>query len=194
MLHIRYTADCEGCRITPLDRATLEIICLVVRRTLCSRYRAAGEDFIRDAVQEAACKFYEQGNLRSEVNARTTYAWILTAATRELVHIVRYEGRFVLLEEDGEHPKSSGDEALRRGLAGGRETLTDRMTCHALLDDLPEELAEAMRLHSEGYTALEIARHVGCTEAAAYKRIQRGRLGLRQLWQDEEIRVRRLSA
>jgi hypothetical protein len=34
--------------------------------------------------------------------------------------------------------------------------------------------------------------HVGCTEAAAYKRIQRGRLGLRQLWDDEESRVQRL--
>ncbi len=183
----------------PLDRATLNLICLVVRRTLSSRYRDVAEDFIRDAVQEAACKFYEQGDLRSEVNSRTAYAWIFTAATRELTHMLRYEGRFVLLEEDREQPKScpeadQGGDASGERRATGRETLTDLMTCYALLDRLPDELAEAVRLHSEGYTAIEIALHVGCTEAAAYKRIQRGRLGLRQLWRDEEVRVQRLTA
>ena len=187
-------------RLAPLDRSTLEIICIVVCRTLSSRYRSVDSDFIRDAVQEAACRFYEQGSLRSEINARTAYSWILTAATRELTHILRYEGRFVVLDEEEEtsaisfclHEMLLADSSGRP--IGTRESLTDIMTCYALLECIPQDLAEAVRLHSEGYTAEEIAVHVGCTEAAAYKRIQRGRIELRQLWRDEESRVQRMLA
>jgi DNA-directed RNA polymerase specialized sigma24 family protein len=189
----------EG-RLTALDNPALEIICAVVRRSLAYRYRSVSSEYIRDAVQEAACKFYEQGQLRAEINSRTAYAWILTAAARELGHILRNEGRFVLFSCVQERRHASSFDVLQEV---GREEepvagelpgdqLSDAITYHMLLESLSQNLAVAVRLHAEGYTADEIAAHLGCTRAAAYKRVQRGCTELRQLWREEEIRVQHL--
>src|SRR4051812_35556974 len=58
-------------RSASLADPALEIICAVVRRSLMYRYHSVSPEFIRDAVQEAACRFYEQRELRAEINART---------------------------------------------------------------------------------------------------------------------------
>jgi DNA-directed RNA polymerase specialized sigma24 family protein len=191
---------CNDSRFASLDNPALDIICAVVRRSLMYRYRNVSSEFIRDAVQEAACRFYEQGKMRAEINSRTAYAWILTAAARELGHILRNEGRFVLFSGVQEHPKSSifdaihemgKDDDLPLGDAPS-DQLADTITYNMLLANLSHNLAEAVQLHAEGYTADEIAAHVGCTRAAAYKRVQRGCTELRQLWREEEIRVQQL--
>jgi DNA-directed RNA polymerase specialized sigma24 family protein len=192
----------HNARIASLDNPALEIICAVVRRSLMYRYRNVSSEFIRDAVQEAACRFYEQGALRAEINSRTAYAWMLTVAARELGHILRNEGRFVLFSGAGDNARSSAVDTVHEAgrdedLAASdvpSEQLSDALTYHMLLGNLSRNLAEAVQLHAEGYTADEIAAHVGCTRAAAYKRVQRGCTELRQLWREEEIRIQQLVA
>lgn len=189
--------DCHVHDLTALDNPALEIICAVVRRSLLYRYRNVSAELIRDAVQEAACRFYEQGTLRAEVNSRTAYAWIMTAATRELGHMMRNEGRFVLFSGAQEVPRATIFDTIqekgREGDLAGVETpsdqLADMLTYYTLLGELSQNLAEAVQLHAEGYTADEIAAHVGCTRAAAYKRVQRGCTELRELWRKEEGKV-----
>lgn len=191
---------CHDSRMAALDNPALDIICAVVRRSLAYRYRNVSSEFIRDAVQEAACRFYEQGVMRAEINSRIAYAWIQTAAARELGHILRNEGRFVLFSGAQDHPRSAFADVMQET---GREEepspgdapsdqLADAITYQMLLENLSHNLAEAVQLHAEGYTADEIAAHVGCTRAAAYKRVQRGCTELRQLWREEEIRVQQL--
>lgn len=193
-LHCQSEAVC-GNNDESLDTPTLKVICTVTRRTLASRYHNVAQELIHDAVQEAACKFYEQSSLRAQVTPRIAYTWILTTATRELSHTLRYESRFVLLPELDEQSDyvvstaSSRVHVERFGAVASRESLTDILTYHALLGKLSGALAEAVQLHSEGYTAGEIAQRVGCTEAAAYKRVQRGCTVLQQLWREEEFGV-----
>jgi|GEM_PF-3568830 len=178
-----------------LDPPTLDLVCTVTRRTLASRYPKVALELIHDAVQEAACKFYEQDSLRAAITPRIAYTWILTTATRELSHILRYESRFVLLPEFDEQAEyvmaagGGGRDPGRFNYPVSRESLTDILTYYALLGCLSYTLAEAVRLHSEGYTAYEIAQRVGCTEAAAYKRVQRGCTVLQQLWREEEVGI-----
>ena len=196
------TPCCPGAPAPRLDRKELDIICSVVRRTLTYRFRNVSQEFIYDAVQEAACRFYEQGNFRAEVNSRTAYSWILTAASRELGHLLRHEGRFVLLSGMNDYQKSTNPDPSGEGTkenevamtSGPGDQWTDTLTYNMLLDCLSHNLAEAVQLHFEGYTADEIAQHMGCTKAAAYKRVQRGCTELRQLWMEEEVRVNQLSA
>lgn len=191
------TEECHVNDLAALDNPALEIICAVVRRSLLFRYRNVSAELIRDAVQEAACRFYEQGKLRAEVNSRTVYAWILTSATRELGHMLRNEGRFVLFSGAHDYPKGTifdtiqdiGRDIELVGVEAPSDQLADMLTYYTLLGELSQNLAEAVQLHAEGYTADEIAAHVGCTRAAAYKRVQRGCTELRELWQKEEGRV-----
>lgn len=182
-----------------LDAPALEIICAVVRRSLFHRFRGVPPDAINDAVQEAACKLYEQREMRSEVNPRTVYSWIHTTASRELGHALKRLGRIKGVAEVA----VAGTVSLRTtpGVNGNGtssedsgEYLNDLLTYDALLGHLSNSLASAVQLHFEGYTAEEIAGLLGCSRAAAYKRVQRGCVELRELWQKEEGRVRELIA
>lgn len=188
-------AHCSTYRSALLDSSSFEVICTVARRSLLCRYRGVPTDIIQDAVQEAACKLYEQNGLRSEVNPRTVYSWMFTTASRELGHTLRryWRNTAAAIEAD-----ASGTVAAFSGLRTREQQtandsmsdeLTDQMTCSALLSYLSDSLAEAVRLHFEGYTAEEIAQRLGCTRAAAYKRVQRACYELRELWKKEECRA-----
>lgn len=173
-------------RLNQLDSSALEHVCNVVRRTLVWQYRTATLETIGDAVQEAACRYCEQDSLRAEVNVRTIYVWVLTVARHELSRALRREDWFA----PGSVSEGSADQESAVEISDDR--FDDDLTCRALLDRISPTLAEAVRMHFDGFTAQEIALHIGCTEAAAHKRVQRGCRELRRLWRQEEMRVRHL--
>ncbi|MBS1911529.1 MAG: hypothetical protein JST22_06055 [Bacteroidetes bacterium] len=191
-------ADYQVPQTVLLDTTSFEIICAVARRSLVHRFRGVSLDSIRDAVQEAVCRLYEHRPMRSEINPRTIYSWIYTTASRELAHalkrLVRVRETVEAHDQEGTSLTSS-QTGLRYGDVGAEpaEELNDLLTYNALLSYLSNNLAEAVQLHFEGYTADEIAIQLGCSRAAAYKRVQRGCVEMRELWQQEEWRVATLS-
>jgi RNA polymerase sigma factor (sigma-70 family) len=186
MQRIQHSGDAVSRDASRLNRFDLEDVCHVVRRTLTWQYRTASYELIVDAVQEAACKYCEQDRLRAEVNRRTIYTWVLTTARHELSHALRREDRFA--SESALESMPDGD----RPAGGSDEPFVDDLTFEALFEGLSPILAEAVRMHFDGFTAQEIARDIGCTEAAAHKRVQWGCRELRWLWSQEETRLDRL--
>ncbi len=190
--------DCTELTLSYCGTPSLDLVCAVVRRTLIHRYRGVPMDIVHDAVQEAACKLCERGRLRSEVNQRTVYSWIYTTASRELGHTLRRLTRTIGLQAwAGTYGGAERDRVIELAAiatGGNGEGLNDLLTYNTLLDSISRNLAEAVQLHVEGYTADEIAAQLGCTRAAAYKRVQRGCFELRALWHQEEVRVAGLIA
>lgn len=190
-------ADCSA-RAGLFGTSGFDVICTVARRSLTHRYRGMPTDAIHDAVQEAACKLYEKGMLRSDMNQRIVYSWIYTTASRELGHALRrimrsHTGMAVslgLVDSQSEQTPDADDAAATAPC----DLLHDILTYRALIGSLSRNLAEAMQLHMEGYTADEIAGRVGCSRAAAYKRVQRAYFELKEMWRKEESRTQALLA
>jgi DNA-directed RNA polymerase specialized sigma24 family protein len=190
-------ADCSA-RAGLFGSSGFDVICTVARRSLTHRFRGMPTDAIQDAVQEAACKLYEKGMLRSDMNQRIVYSWIYTTASRELGHalrrIMRNHTGMTVTPAAVDSRAESGPEVYDAGATPPCEFLHDILTYRALIGNLSRNLAEAMQLHMEGYTADEIAGRVGCSRAAAYKRIQRAYFELKEMWRKEESRMQALLA
>ena len=137
---------------------------------LCWRYAGGDWERCRDLVQEVVSDLWEHfGSLRPGASQREERSWVTLNTRRTLNHLHR-----------GRQPAY---QPLTPDMA---ETIADSGSSEAeVVADLVASLAEPdstiVRLRLEGYSAAEIAAHIGIGRDAVYQRLHRVIKRLRDL-------------
>lgn len=126
-----------------------------------------------DAVQNAFLQVIRHFEKACEIPCKELPFWIICIVKNEALMIQRQRKRFVSLED--------WDEAV-----GSAESVSDYGALVALFSGLPVTYRAALEMRFLlGYSAREIARHLGISEAAVHTRISRGRALLKDIVEKE---------
>lgn len=127
------------------------------------------EEAARDAVSHAFTQALSRRGTLEAMPDAAMRAWIFAAARNSLVDAKRREKRLLPMEEPPEEPDPAPDP-------------TDRILIFSMLDRLPPELSEPVRLrYYQGFNSTEIGRLLNLPPATVRTRLRTALLRMRSM-------------
>jgi RNA polymerase sigma factor (sigma-70 family) len=155
----------------------------MLRRQLAERFPGRSEDEVEDAVQTACQNFLGNSEAVGFTEPPRVYAWLRTAAYREMVHELEGQTRTIAADPTG--PLLEGEASDRPDPAAELMGIEEQAELEILVEEVSAGLSDSRRqvfaLWAAGRKRPEIAEQLGMSDRAVKKALEEVMRGAREV-------------